>query len=76
MFAINAIVLQQWRYEGFFLANGVMFVVMFGVTGLFLSVQFLLTKWLWRSSRTVLLNRDIVRTCRSVWSEWRSQFRN
>lgn len=72
---LTIIILQQWAIEGYFLSSGVMFVVMLFTTKLFLYLSWLATKWLFINLRTVLLNRDIVRTCRSVWSEWLNEFR-
>lgn len=75
MVTMTFILFQQWIDYGMFIDNITMFIVMFFITCLFVSVSWIATKWLWQSARTILLNRDIVRTCRSVWSEWLKEFR-
>lgn len=75
MVTLTIIILQQWVIEDYFKSNAVMFLVMLATTKLFLYLSWLSTKWLWQSARKVLLNRDIVRTCRSLWSEWLNEFR-
>lgn len=72
---LTIIILQQWSIEGYFLDSFVMFAVMLFMTTLFLYLSLLFSKWMWQSARTILLNRDIVRTCRSIRSEWLKEFR-
>lgn len=75
MVSLTIIMLDQWTEYDYFRDSLTMFIVMLLVTKLFLYLSWLATKWLWVYARTVLLNRDFVRTCRSVWSEWLNEFR-